>query len=449
MGFPLRFPLRLAPARPSRSRSRRVPRAPRRRRAACPAAPPVLTGPASIQAGETYSASWTNVLGNVGAASAANYYQVERALDAAFTTLADTTATQRSALTFAAAPEGAPVLYHRVLVRTASACPASAALVSNVLAVPVKTVCDAPASVGQLSASPENPPAFSTWVVSWNTFGAGPGPGGGFSDLRFRIRRTSALEPDGREWVVEGGSASFTGPPGDYVFEVRAEAECGAVGPWSPPKKVTVGTVVRPSLVLVSEPAPIAGLAPAAAAKLATSFTVRNAGTEPVTATTKCDDSGFALAPAQFTLAPGATQEIRVTSLYATVLTRPVKTAVAVSSGATTLSIPILCMLSAAPAAQPVAWNTPAADIDVNGTAVTRSLVNAGASPAPFVASVRAPWISVESLDGLAWDRPLAPFETRPVRIVIDRAKRRGETGTEVGAIVLSTVGFATPQRSS
>ena len=122
------------------------------------------------------------------------------------------------------------------------------------------------------------------------------------------------------------------------------------------------------------------------------------------------------------------------------------KTAVAVSSGGTTLSVPILCMLAAAPAGAPVAWDTAGADVDVNGTSVIRSLVNAGATPAPFVASVRAPWISVESLDGLAWDRPLAPFETRPVRLVIDRARRRAETGTEVGAIVLSTVGFDTPR---
>ena len=121
-------------------------------------------------------------------------------------------------------------------------------------------------SVGLLSASPENPPAFSTWVVSWSTLGTGPGPGIGVANLKFRIRRTSALEPDGKEWVVDGGAASFAGPPGDYVFEVRAESSCGSVGPWSPPKKVTVGTVAKPSLVLVSEPAPLARLVPAAGA---------------------------------------------------------------------------------------------------------------------------------------------------------------------------------------
>ena len=77
---------------------------------------------------------------------------------------------------------------------------------------------------------------------------------------------------------------------------------------------------------------------------------------------------------------------------------------------------------------------------------MTRSLVNNGATTAAFVGSVKAPWIAVQSLDGQAWDRPMAPYETRPVRLVIDRARRRGETGTEVGAVALTTVGFAAPQ---
>ena len=80
---------------------------------------------------------------------------------------------------------------------------------------------------------------------------------------------------------------------------------------------------------------------PAAGVKPGSSFTVRNGGTEPVTATTQCADSGFAIAPAAFTLSAGATQEISVTSLYVTALAQPVKTAVTVSSGATTLSVPI------------------------------------------------------------------------------------------------------------
>ncbi len=446
MGFPLRIALRLVPAAALAASFGAWPAAAQTSSACAPAAP-VLTGPSVVQAGEPYAVSWTNVLADKPtAANAIDAYVVQRALDATFTSVSvpDTTTTQRSALTLPPAPPGATTLYHRVTVRTS--CATFEPIFSNVLAVPVKTVCDAPPSVGQLASSPENPPAFSTWVVSWNTLGAGAGPGGGYTNLNFRIRRTSALEPDGREWLVDAGSASFTGPPGDYVFEVRAEAACGAVGPWSPPKKVTVGTVVLPSLVLVSEPAPLARLAPAAGVNLATSFTVRNGGTDPLSAFTKCDDTGFVIAPAQFTLSPGAAQEITVTSLYGTALAKPVVSSVAVTSGATTLKVPITLMLAAAPAAAPVAWSAAGADIDVDGTAVTRSLVNPGATSAPFVASVKVPWISIESLDTLAWDRPMAPFETRLVRLVIDRARRRGETGTEVGAVALTTVGFASPQ---
>jgi hypothetical protein len=410
----------------------------------CPAVAPVLTGPAVAQAGETYAVSWTHVLANVVSSNVAYSYTLLRSADRDFAKVTDSITTQRSALTLPAPPAGATALYHQVVVSTP--CVTLGASFSNVLAVPVKTTCDVPPSVGSLSASPENPPAFSTWVVSWSTLGTGPGPGVGVANLKFRLRRTSALEPEGKEWVVDGGSASFTGPPGDYVFEVRAEAACGSAGPWSPPKKVTVGTVARPSLVLVSEPAPLAQIVPAAGVRPGTSFTVRNGGTEPVTAATQCADPLFAIAPATFTLPAGASQEISVTSRYVTALAQPVKTAVTVSSGATTLSVPIAIVLAAAPAASPVAWSQAAADVDVNGTALTRSLVNSGATTAAFVASVKAPWISVQSLDGQAWDRPMAPFETRPVRLVIDRAKRRGETGTEVGAVALTTVGFTAPE---
>ena len=336
------------------------------------------------------------------------------------------------------------VLYHRVSVSTP--CLTPVAIVSDVLAVPVKTVCDVPPSVGELTASPANPPAFSTWVVSWNTLGSGPGPGGGFTNLKFRIRRTSALEPNGTEWVVDGGAASFTGPPGDYVFEVRAEAPCGSVGPWSPPKRVTVGSVVKPALLLVSEPQPLVLVTPAAGVRPSTSFTVRNGGTEAIPVTVKSDDSGFLVAPEIFTLAANAGQTITVTALYATTLTRPVHAVVTVASGPTSLAVPVAVMLAAGPAAAPVLWSAPAVDVDVAGSDLTRSIVNPAGAAAAFVATIRAPWIEVESLDGQAWDRPLAPLESRPVRIVIDRARRRGETGTEVGAISISTVGFAAPQ---
>ncbi|HEX5854483.1 MAG TPA: hypothetical protein VFZ57_02590, partial [Thermoanaerobaculia bacterium] len=203
----------------------------------CAVAAPVLTGPPVVQAGEPYSLSWTNVLTDP-AASSADYYVVERAPDPAFSSGLDQTITQRSAITLAPGAASAKVLYHRIFVN--SSCPTFAAILSNTVAVQVKSVCDVPPSVGELGANPANPPAFSTWVVTWNTLGTGAGPGGGPTGLKFRLRRTSAFEPLGREWVVEGGAASFTAAPGDYVFQVRAETSCGSAGPWSPALRVTV-----------------------------------------------------------------------------------------------------------------------------------------------------------------------------------------------------------------
>ena len=410
-------------------------------RAACPAAP-VLTGPSGVQAGDSYALSWTNVFTDV-AASNVNYYVVERALDSSFSSSLDQTTTQRSAITLPPAPASARVLYHRVVVR--SSCPTAsfAAIVSNVVAVPVKSVCDVPPSVGELHANPPNPPAFSTWVVTWDTLGTGAGPGGGLTGLKFRIRRTSVFEPDGREWVVEGGADSFTGAPGEYVFQVRAEASCGSVGPWSPALRVTVGNVLRPALLLVSEPAPIASLVPPAGTHPTTSFVVRNGGTDPIGVRAKPDDSGFVVAPESFTLGPNAAQTIGVTSLYVTALLRPVHASVALTAGDTTLSVPLDAMITAAPSTEKVVWSDPAADVDRDGDPVLRSIANPSSSVASFVASVRAPWLSVVSLDGQPWDRPLAAHESRTVQLVVDRAKRRSGTGTEVGAVALGTVEFA------
>ncbi len=416
--------------------------APGARGATCPVPAPVLTGPSGIQAGESYALSWTNVFTDP-TASSLNYYVVERALDSAFSSSLDQITTQRSAITLPAASASAKVLYHRIVVK--SSCPTAsvAAIVSNVVSVPVKSVCDVPPSVGELGANPPNPPAFSTWVVTWDTLGTGPGPGGGPTGLKFRIRRTSVFEPYGREWVVDGGAASFTGAPSDYVFQVRAEASCGSVGPWSPSLRVTVGNVLRPALLLVSEPAPIAALVPAAGTRPTTSFVVRNGGTDPILVRAKPDDSGFVVVPDSFTLAPNAAQTVGVTSLYVTALLRPVHASVLLTAGDTTLSVPVDCMVTAAPSTAKVVWSDPAVDIDRDGDPVLRSIVNPSNSVAAFVATVRAAWLSVASLDGQPWDRPLAANELRTVQLTVDRAKRRSGTGTEVGTIALATVGFA------
>ncbi len=260
--------------------------------------------------------------------------------------------------------------------------------------------------------------------------------------MKFRIRRTSAFEPDGREWDVDGGAASFSGGPGDYVFQVRAEASCGALGPWSPSLRVTVGNVLKPALLLVSEPAPIAALVPAAGTRLTTSFVVRNGGTDVITVRAKVDDSGFALTPESFSLLPNSESTLVVTSLYASVLERPLHPSVVLTAGETTVTVPVDCMISAAPAKAKVVWSDPAADIDHDGNSVLRSIVNPSDLAASFVATVRVPWLTVVPLDGQPWDRPLAARETRTVQLVVDRAKRRSGTGTEVGAVSLATVGI-------
>ena len=242
---------------------------------------------------------------------------------------------------------------------------------------------------------------------------------------------------------MEGGAASFTGAPGDYVFQVRAEASCGSVGPWSPARRVTVGNVLRPALLLVSEPAPIAALVPAAGSHATTSFVVRNGGTDPIFVRAKPDDSGFVVAPDSFTLAPNAAQAVGVTSLYVTALERPVHASVQLTAGDTALAVPVDCMITAAPSSAKVVWSAAAADIDRDGDPVLRSILNPSGSAAAFVATVHAPWLSVESLDGQPWDRPLAAYESRTVQLTVDRAKRRSGTGTEVGAVALATVGLA------
>jgi len=418
--------------------------APGARGAACPVPAPVLTGPAGVQAGESYSLSWTNVLTSPTAQSpqSPDYYVVERSQDANFASGVDQTVTLRSAITLTPGAASAKVLYHRIVVKSSCPTPSLAAIVSNVVAVPVKTACDAPLSVGELHVHPANPPAYSTWVVTWNTLGSGPGPGGGPTGLKFRIRRTSAFEPDGREWDVDTGAASFSGAPGDYVFQVRAEASCGALGPWSPSLRVTVGNVMKPALLLVSEPAPISALVPAAGTRLTTSFVVRNGGTEAIAVRAKADDSGFVLAPDSFALAPNAETKVVVTSLYVSVLQRPVHASVVLTAGETTITVPVDCMLSAAPAKAKVVWSDSGVDVDRDGNPVLRSIVNPSDVSAAFVATVRAPWLTAVPLDGQPWDRPLAARETRTVQLVVDRAKRRSGTGTEVGAVSLSTVGF-------
>src|SRR5664279_3886756 len=134
--------------------------APGARGAACPVPLPVLTGPAGVQAGESYSLSWTNVLTSPTTHSA-EYYVVERSQDANFALGVDQTVTLSSAITLTPGAASAKVLYHRIVVRSSFPAASPAAIVSNVVAVPVNSTCDAPLSVGELRVDPANTPADS------------------------------------------------------------------------------------------------------------------------------------------------------------------------------------------------------------------------------------------------------------------------------------------------
>jgi hypothetical protein len=176
----------------------------------------------------------------------------------------------------AASPVGAALLFHRVLV--VSSCPgiSPGSVVSNIVTVRVDSGCPAPDVLPAAVATPENPPAYTTYVVTWDTSASGPGPGGGGpSDVKYRLRRVAPYET--RETVSEGGSASFTDPEGDYTYQVRAESSCGIAGPWSASLKVTVGS----ALPIGARSSRSRGPSPWPRPQTpTTSFTVRNGGTK-------------------------------------------------------------------------------------------------------------------------------------------------------------------------
>ncbi len=407
----------------------------------CPPKSPILSGPDHVDAGEGYSISWTNVLGD---SFAADSYTVQRSTDPGFGTAVESYLTGRNAYGFP--PVGtlpaAPVLYHRIVVK--SLCPTAglAPVVSNVLAVAVSVECPTPDPVGDLTVSPESPPAWSTYVVSWGTLGSGgPGPGGGQTGLKFRLRRTAGGVV--QESLSDTGSASFSDPPGTYAYQVRAEADCGSVGSWSPVTTVVVGAPPS-TVVLVADPKPIFVIANPTTGTVSgsTSFSVRNVGTDAVSIEASTDDGELNVTPAAFLLAPGAVQQLTV------VLTRTGTSAATVTATVTLdasgyfLRVPVRYFVAESAAAAPVVWDAADADVDQQGDPILRKIINPNTTPAAFLASIQQPWVSVESPDGTVWNRLLAPLETRTVRIRIDRSKRRAPTGTETSAISLVTAGL-------
>ena len=129
-------------------------------------------------------------------------------------------------------------------------------------------------------------------------------------DLKFRLRRTSGDAV--KEWVTEGYSASFVDAAGTYQYEVRAEASCGAAGPWTPALLVVVAAP-PPNLVLVVEPKPIIVVAGPGTASAWTSFGVRNTGAGPATVSVSSDSAALVASPAKFSLAPNQVVFITVT----------------------------------------------------------------------------------------------------------------------------------------
>lgn len=401
----------------------------------CPVKP-LMTGPAVVRVGQTYSVSWSNVLGEV--TNASEYYTLERSADPAFSIGVDRIRTTRPAQTLPAAPPGVFILYHRAIV--SSSCPAAgpAAVISNTLSIQITSDCPTPDPVGELTVSPAYPPALTTYVVSWDTSGSKAGPGGGATGQKYRIRRTSPY--DTRESVSDAGSASFADSPGDYFYQVRAEADCGTPGPWTVARKVTVGSSPLAALILVSEPKPIIAVAPTQLPS--TSFVVRNGGTSTLNITAVPRLDSLSVSPSSFSLGPNESRLMSVRVSILSPILVPLHTAIDVRADTATLKIPIDIGIAAAKPALPVTWSDPDVDIDPSGGGVLRSLVNAGPTSATFVSSVRQEWLLVESLDGSPWDRPLGPGETRVVRMRVDRGRRRSDSGTEVAVVSVLTAGY-------
>lgn len=403
----------------------------------CPLPKLVVAGPSSLRAGSTYSLSWNDILGG----AAGTVYGVERSADPTFATGVARYSTGDTSYAFPALVLPTPTittLYHRVSTKDPCTAPVSTAF-SQVLAIPVRTDCPAPGTLGTISVSPPSPPSGSTYVVTW--FHAGPGIAGAQTTLAgilFRIRRTTAEGV--KEWVTDRTSASFVDPPGTYQYEARAEATCGAVGPWTAQIRVQV-VPSGPQLVLVSAPRPIVVPWPLSSVPT-TRFTVRNAGVGSAASVTASTIAGMlALSPRSFTLAPGQTQDVVVSLIVAASMSESMSVTVRLEAASgVSLAVPV-SFLCATPSLKAVLWNVADADVDSAGHPVLAKILNPNYSASPFAAVVGVPWLSIEAPDGTDWNRPLGPREVRDAKIVVDRSKRRSPTGTETGTITLITPG--------
>jgi hypothetical protein len=409
----------------------------------CPPDKPVLSGPAVVNRFEGYTISWTNVLVS-RPSGPADIFVVERSEDPRFLDGVERFQTNRTSASFGA-PLGVPrTLYHRVGVQSFCAGTTAVRSDSDLLAVGVVAACPAPIELAPPVISPAAPPALTTYVVSWDTLGAGePGPGGGAQGLRFRLRRASAGEV--KETLIDGGSAAFADVPGEFHYQVRTENLCGEASAWSPPSRVVVGESKTEALVLVSAPRPVLV---AAGSSPSVPLVVRNAGSEPLEIEARGPAGVLEASPAAFRLAPGESRAVGVAVVAPLDPAAPLHSAVTFEAAGIFLRVPIDVGVAGETASVPVGWDEDGADVDRAGNGIRRTLVNAGSRPASIVTSVSADWIRVLALDGTVWDRPLAPGERRAVWVNVDRSRRRAAIGTEVATVTVVTSGHPDSPKS-
>ncbi|MCL4808248.1 MAG: hypothetical protein KJ062_10725, partial [Thermoanaerobaculia bacterium] len=409
----------------------------------CPPEKPVVSGPSVVNRFEGYSISWTDVVVS-RPEGPADIYVVERSEDPRILTGVERFQTNRTSASFGA-PLGVPrVLYHRVGVQSTCSGTVPVRSDSDVLAVTVTATCPAPIEIAPPVISPAAPPALTTYVVSWDTLGAGePGPGGGAQGLRFRLRRASAGEV--KETLIDGGAAAFADIPGEFLYQVRTENLCGEASAWSAPSRVVVGESKMEALVLVSAPRP--ALVPGDSSP-SVPLVVRNAGSEPLEVEARGPAGVLEASPAAFRLAVGESRSVAVGVVSPLDPSAPLHSAVTFEAAGATLRVPIDVGVAGESAAGPVGWDEDGADVDRKGNGIRRTLVNGGSLPASIVTSVSADWIRITALDGKVWDRPLAPGEARPVWIEVDRSRRRAAIGTEVATVTVVTSGHPDSPKS-
>ncbi len=318
---------------------------------------------------------------------------------------------------------------------------------SQLLSAGTADPCPPPYSVEPPVVSPAAPPAYTTYVVSWNTLTAGEaGPGGGEKSLSFRLRRSTGYG-EVKETLLDTGTAAFSDGPGEYFYQLRTENNCGAVSDWSKPARVVVGTSKTSALMLVLAPKPfLVSVSPNSVAS--TRLVVRNAGSERLDVTVSSPGGTLGANPSAFRIESGDSASVNVTVARAVDPSEPFHTELTFTAQDVVLRVPIDVAAAGAAAEVPVGWDDEGANVDSAGNPLQRTLVNPGALPASIVTSISAAWLTVSGVDGKAWDRPLAPGERRPVRLTVDRSLRRATIGTEVATVTVVTAGHAEGPKS-